>query len=366
MNGTRVLTQAIDAKTIAGYAILDDVTGHPILVLQITMPRDIYNEGIATVQYVMASLFLAGTLFGGVSIVIMEKTIFSRMSKLEADVFDIGAKGNFSSRLSLPGNDELTKLAELINKMLASLEESEKQLREAKRVAAIGETAAMVGHDLRNPLQAIIGAAFLLRTLESDLSEKGKTVLNTVEEAIQRADKIIRDLVEYSTDLHLELSTSDAKSLIDESLASTKIPENIHILNQTSAQPKVEVDVEKMRRVLLNLLQNAVDAMPNGGTLTIRNTESNDNLQLSIADTGEGIRDEILSTIWNPLITTKAKGMGYGLPIVKRFVEAHGGSVRVETQVGKGSTFTVSLPIKGAANTSNKSQIENAAAMIPS
>jgi signal transduction histidine kinase len=108
----------------------------------------------------------------------------------------------------------------------------------------------------------------------------------------------------------------------------------------------MKLDVEKMSRVFLNLTLNALDAMPKGGTLTIASTRSGTNVRISFRDTGEGITTETLSRIWSPLFTTKAKGMGFGLAVSKRLVEAHGGCISVETKVGKGSTFTVTVPIK--------------------
>jgi PAS domain S-box-containing protein len=234
----------------------------------------------------------------------------------------------------------------------------EENLLRSRRLAAIGETAAMVGHDLRNPLQGIMGAAYLLKKHEGNLSEEGKTLLHAIEDGIERSDKVIDDLLAYSRELQLDLSMSNAKLLIDQSLASMKIPENMIVVNHTKEQPTVEVDVEKMKRVCLNLMKNAVDAMPNGGTLTITSTESDGNLQVSFADTGEGMSQEILAKIWSPLFTTKARGMGYGLAIVKRFMEAHRGSVSVETIPGKGSTFTIRIPIDRTADASMEAQTQ--------
>jgi signal transduction histidine kinase len=108
----------------------------------------------------------------------------------------------------------------------------------------------------------------------------------------------------------------------------------------------MKLDVHKMRRVFLNLIRNAVEAMPKGGTLTITSSRIGDNLHITFEDTGEGMTTETLAKLWSPLFTTKAKGMGLGLAIIKRFVEAHEGSISVETELGKGSTFTVTLPIK--------------------
>ncbi len=238
----------------------------------------------------------------------------------------------------------------------------EEKLLRSRRLATIGETAALVGHDLRNPLQGIIGAAYILKTHEKNLSEDGKEMVQVIEDAIKRSDKIVNDLLEYSRELHLDLSPSNATSLVDQTLASMKIPKNINVINQTKEEPTVEVDVEKMKRVCLNIMTNAVDAMPNGGTLTIANMESDGNLLVSFADTGEGIRDEVLAKIWSPLFTTKPKGMGYGLAIVKRLMEAHGGTVSVETNPGKGSTFTIIIPIHRTTKMPIETQTEMIAA----
>ena len=223
----------------------------------------------------------------------------------------------------------------------------EQELVRSQRFATIGETAAMVGHDLRNPLQGMTGAIHYLKTKEdSKLSKEGKEMLQLIQEDIGRSDKIINDLLEYSKELRLELSETNVKSITQDALAKVKIPKRVRVVNSTKNQPPMKLDVEKMRRVFLNLTLNAVDAMPKGGTLTIASTRSDDNVHITFKDTGEGMTTETLAKLWSPLYTTRAKGMGFGMAIAKRLVEAHGGSISVETKVGKGSTFTVTLPIK--------------------
>jgi signal transduction histidine kinase len=110
--------------------------------------------------------------------------------------------------------------------------------------------------------------------------------------------------------------------------------------------PLISVDVEKVKRAFVNVIKNALDAMPKGGTLTIRSRRSDGNLEISFADTGMGMPRETLQRIFTPLFTSKAKGMGFGLAISKRVVEAHGGRITVESTVGEGSTFTLIIPIE--------------------
>jgi len=222
----------------------------------------------------------------------------------------------------------------------------QERLLRVERLAAIGELAAMVAHDLRNPLAGISGAAYYLRTkLGPTIGGNEKEMLGVIEQSIERSDKIVRDLLEYSESLRLELSVTDAKSITRDALALLKVPTEIRIVDSTENEPKMRVDAEKMRRVFLNLMQNAFDAMPQGGALTIASVKRDGSVQITFADTGVGIAGELLERLWTPLITTKAKGMGLGLPIAKRLVEEHGGSISVESQPGKGSTFTVTLPI---------------------
>ncbi|HXX86867.1 MAG TPA: ATP-binding protein, partial [Candidatus Acidoferrum sp.] len=100
----------------------------------------------------------------------------------------------------------------------------------------------------------------------------------------------------------------------------------------------------KMQRVLINIIKNSFDAMPEGGVLTIRGDKKEDQISLSFADTGSGMDEKTLQKLWTPLFTTKAKGMGFGLPICKRIVEAHGGKINVESEVGEGTIFTITIP----------------------
>jgi signal transduction histidine kinase len=114
----------------------------------------------------------------------------------------------------------------------------------------------------------------------------------------------------------------------------------------TNTQPRIAVDVTKMTRVFVNLIRNAVDAMPQGGDLTLASQEKDGNVQITFTDTGTGIPNDVMGRIWTPFFTTKAKGMGLGLSIVKRLVEAHNGTITVESKIGEGSALTVRLPLK--------------------
>lgn len=239
------------------------------------------------------------------------------------------------------------QLENLVEERTRQLKEAQERLLKSERLAAIGQVAAMVGHDLRNPLASISGATYYLkRKLYQKLDENARKMLEIIERDIQYSNKIINDLVEYSREIKLELTETTPKAIVKNGLALVEIPRNVKVLDLTQDKPKIKADVDKMQRVFANIIKNAVDAMPDGGKLTILSRKSNGNVQFMFVDTGVGMAKEVLEKIWAPFFTTKAKGMGLGLPVCKRLIEAHGGKISVESIVGKGTTFKVTLPIK--------------------
>ena len=227
----------------------------------------------------------------------------------------------------------------------------EERLLKSERLATVGETAAMVGHDLRNPLTGIATATYNLKThLGKRIDGETREALEIIEQDIQSSDKIITDLLEYSREIHLDLREANAKSITKDALAHAKIPAKIRMVDSTRTQPKIMVDTDKIRRVFMNLIKNAIDAMPKGGTLRITSKKTDSNLEIIFADTGTGMTKETIEKIWSPLFTTKATGIGLGLPIAKRLVESHEGSITAESKAGKGSSFTVTLPIRSSSH----------------
>lgn len=217
----------------------------------------------------------------------------------------------------------------------------------SERLAAIAELAGMVGHDLRNPLQGIAGAADLLRN-ESLSPKERNELLQLIDDGVRHSNAIVGDLLDYSAEIRLKLEEAAPKSIIQDALKAVKVPENVTLRDLSQEHPILRVDLNRMRRVCINILTNAVDAMPDGGEITIASKRSGDRLEIAFTDTGSGISEKTMENLWKPLHTTKAKGMGFGLAICKRIVEAHGGSIAVVSIVTKGTTFTLNLPIEHA------------------
>ncbi|MGQ9539261.1 MAG: GAF domain-containing protein, partial [Candidatus Bathycorpusculaceae bacterium] len=239
------------------------------------------------------------------------------------------------------------QLEQKVEERTRALKEIQERLLKAQRLTVIGELAGMVGHDLRNPLTSIAGATYYIKKkLNQNQTIDGKIMemIELIEKNIAYSNKIINDLLDYSREVKLDITETSPAELVEEALASVEIPNNIEVVNLTKKKPRIEADFEKVKRVFVNLIRNAVEAMPNGGTLTIKNAKKGDKIEFTFSDTGIGMSEETLKKVWTPLFTTKAKGMGFGLAICKRFVEAHGGSITVKSTLRRGTTFTVTLP----------------------
>ena len=238
-------------------------------------------------------------------------------------------------------------LKSMVELRTAQLKDANERLVRSERLAAIGELAGMVGHDLRNPLTGIKNAAYFLKKKGATISEaQAKEMLEIIDKSIDHSNNIINDLLDYSRELRLELTESEPCALLNEAMRMIQVPDRIQIVNHVLGESSVRVDADKMMRVFINLIKNAVDAMPEKGRLEIRSRQIGGKVEIAFADTGTGIPEEVLPKIFSPLFTTKAQGMGFGLAICKRIIEAHGGTITVKTAVNKGTTFAITLPIK--------------------
>jgi len=232
------------------------------------------------------------------------------------------------------------------------VEERTKQLKDSERLAAIGATAGMVGHDIRNPLQAITGDLYLAKTELAALPETAQKInalesLEEMEHNIDYINKIVVDLQDYARPLNPKAQETNIKALFNEILAKNGIPKNIKVTFEVKDKAeRIMADPDYLKRIASNLTLNAVQAMPEGGQLTIRayaDKQTND-VCITIKDTGVGIPEDIKPKLFTPMMTTKSKGQGFGLAVVKRMTEGLGGTVSLESQEGKGTTFIVRLP----------------------
>lgn len=230
--------------------------------------------------------------------------------------------------------------------------ERTKALREAERMAAIGQTALMVGHDLRNPLQVIVNLVYSIRDaiqspgVNQETRARIEKGLDTLTSQVEYMDKIVSDLTDYSRPVEPKAERIDLPAFLKSLVRDAKVPQRIKVsIAVEDGAGTLCSDPSMLRRALINLVTNAVQAMPGEGTLRIEvHPTQEGGAAITVSDTGVGIPPEMKETIFRPFVTGKAKGMGLGLSVVSRLVELLGGTVSFESEVGRGSSFTIRLP----------------------
>lgn len=227
--------------------------------------------------------------------------------------------------------------------------EMEEKLMRSKKLAVLGQLAGGVGHELRNPLGVISNAVYYLQTILPDADETTKEYLEMISSEVSHGEKIVSDLLDLSRTKPAEREEVTVSALVVQVLDRHPPPEKVKVTTKKPSDlPPLFVDPRQIEQVLTNLVINAYQAMPEGGRLTIEARAEKGQVYLSVTDTGCGISQENMERLFEPLFTTKPKGIGLGLAVSKNLVEANRGLIEVETEEGKGSTFTVILPTKEA------------------
>jgi signal transduction histidine kinase len=221
---------------------------------------------------------------------------------------------------------------------------AERALRE--RLAALGQLAAVIVHEVKNPLGIIKVSAGALR--QRVHGESAETLCSCIEDEVDRMDATVRRLLELARPPEPALKPTDVGALIRqtlERLGPELLAAGIEVRCELAATPRVWADAEEIRRALLNLFLNAREAMPSGGALSVRLRRAIDLLEIEIEDSGVGMDESTRRQLFRPFFTTRHGGTGLGLAIVKRVIEDHRGAIAVESRLGKGSRFTLTLPL---------------------
>jgi signal transduction histidine kinase len=226
------------------------------------------------------------------------------------------------------------------------LRESQERLAHQEKLAVLGQLAGGVSHELRNPLGVIKNAAYFLNMAIENPDPQVKETLELLEKEVATSERIINSMLAYAHPRPPLRKKVDINQILGEVLSRIKVPNTIEtVYTPVKSLPGIMADQAQLDQAFGNIILNAVQAMPEDGRLTI-NTDTRDPhwLAISITDTGVGIPRENLEKVFEPLFTGKAKGIGLGMAISKTFVEGHGGSIHAQSEIGKGTTFTVKLP----------------------
>jgi len=235
-------------------------------------------------------------------------------------------------------------LEELVKKRTKKLKQTQAQLVRKEKLTVLGQLAGSIGHDLRNPLGVISNSVFYLNMKLKDKDEKVKKHLALLKKEIERSENMLSDLLDFSRVKLLNITETNVNTLIKETIEETKIPEYIDLeMDLDEKIPQIPLDPDKMQRVFQNMISNAIQAMSEKGKLHIKTSSNDDFVEIIFSDNGQGIIKKNLKKIFEPLVTTRAKGIGLGLAIVENIIDSHKGKIDVKSEVGKGTTFTIKL-----------------------
>jgi len=325
-----------------------------------------YNEAVGT--YIAArNIFIAiaalMVLFAVSAAVILTRSITKPIRK-GVDIANRLAEGDLDMEIEVENHDETGQLLSSMKNMVERLrqaKELEQQLIESQKLETVGRLAGGIAHDFNNMLNVILGSAQLIK-MRPGIDGKTYDRCVLVEDAVARAAGFVRQLLAFSRKQMLELKVIDLCRIVEdfEKMIRRMIGEHIEmVIIRTDAPATVKIDVAQINQVLLNLVVNAREAMPEGGRLiieicratldsedTVRHAGAapGDYIALSVADTGTGMDEDVTRNIFEPFYTTKETGTGLGLSVVYGIIRQHGGFLTVESTVGKGTTFKVYLP----------------------
>ena len=369
------LIRAKDESTIVGYGLVRDIHDKTALLLRIEEPRDIYQQGLASLDYLVRSILVSGMILGGLMLWLLEKHVLRRLRDLATQLGGIEKTGRSSARVALTGQDELANLAGNINGMLKSLGEFERRLEaneaKARRLAQVAEAAtetksaflANMSHEIRTPMTAILGFADLLLDPTQGAADRVNCV-QTIQRNGRHLLTLINDILDLSKieagkmtveaiDCVPAQVVSDIASLMRVRAAEKKL--NLDVQYHTPVPRSITSDPTRLRQILTNLAGNAIK-FTDQGCVTIHVAMTGDAgggayLEFQVQDSGVGMSPEQLDKLFRPFMqadsstTRRFGGTGLGLNISKRLAEMLGGQLTVRSELGRGSTFTLTLPL---------------------
>jgi sensor domain CHASE-containing protein/nitrogen-specific signal transduction histidine kinase/CheY-like chemotaxis protein len=367
--GETVFVSALDATTIAGYALLKDIYGEPALTIRVKAPRDIYSRGQSTVSYFVLFLLGSGLVCGGVIFWGMEYVVLRRLAGLADAIKQIGDSQSLSRRVKIEGQDELSQLGSRVNSMLDELETSEQKLVRLERLGALGEMAAGISHNLNNILTGIWGPILLIQdeTDNSEILHHADTIRKSAERAadlVKRINRTVKggreDSGPVDVNAVVQEAVRNARPRWKDEAESRGI--SIQVVTELQGSPYINGSHTEFHDVLTNLLFNAIEAMPQSGEIRITTDVIDDRLNLVLTDTGVGMDEETRRRVFEPFFTTKVDiGTGLGMSTVHSTIVNWGGRIDIWSDPGQGTRVMIVLP---ALATALPAPVERAASEV--
>jgi signal transduction histidine kinase len=261
------------------------------------------------------------------------------------------AAGEYGSRIEVSGPAEVADLARELNTMATAVEERERELVRSERLAAVGKMAAMITHEVRNPLSSI-GLNTELLEDEVEGNPEARDLVRAIHREVDRLTAITEEYLSFARLPKPKLAAEAINPLVGAlaafvrgDLAAKKVELKIEL---APGDPIAIIDASQLRQCLINLVRNATEALvaKGGGTVTLRTQTAGDRIVIDVEDDGVGIAADVLPRLFDPFFSTKEGGSGLGLALTQQIIKDHGGDLAVQSTLGKGTTFTVSVPAK--------------------
>jgi len=304
----------------------------------------IYLSGRRIIVFLLLLVTLSSALLFGLGLIIR---LIRPLLNLK-DAVDKLAEEGFNKQIEVQSNDEIGELSRAFNDMVVKLSHSLSEQDRLSRLAATGELAATLAHEIKNPLNAIGGAALYIKK-----NFKGSLIrefLNIIYDEVARINRLTTTLLDFAKPVKPEPRPSDINRLVRETLDLLRQESEEHgVVIETDLESDIPItsfDYHQIKQVLINLLINSFDAVEKNGKIKVRTTLSGRGLLLSVQDNGKGIGAEDMENIFNPFFTTRTRGTGLGLAVSRKIAKEHGGDITVESALNRGSKFTLILPLK--------------------
>lgn len=245
-------------------------------------------------------------------------------------------------------------LEKRVEERTRELKAANHELVKAERLAAIGQMASIISHEIRNPLAVISNATRLIKMLLKTPDAKLAKQIHIIEQEIKQANSIINEVLSYARTRDMMFSTIELRSYLQDILLGYQPEENLSVVEDFDEESvRVKIDAEEMKQAIRNIISNAIEVMPNGGTLTIGTRVGRKMVCIFVSDTGPGISEEVRHKMFAPFFTTKARGTGLGLAVVSKAIARHKGKLFIRSEEGKGTTFQIYLKIYKKAGDTN-------------
>jgi signal transduction histidine kinase len=328
-------------KGIAGWVVAH---GEPLIVPDVSVDPRFYEE-VDKISGFKTKAILCVPMRNTDGEIIGVLQVINRLDGKPFTPQDINLLSEFADQAAIAIEN-----ARLYGERIHELQEAKENLVRQDKLATLGQMAGSLCHELRNSITTMRGAIYFLKDTLNEGNDEAKEYLSILDNSVTIAEKTVRDLLDFTKVKSLEQQTVYVSELLGNLLGKLDIPDNVKIEQDIPpGLPEIFVDEIQIEQVFTEIIRNAIDAMPEGGILTIRAENQDQNVHVSFTDTGCGIPAENLAKIFEPLFTNKVNGTGFGLTVAKDLTKANNGSIYVESEVGVGTRFTITLPTRELA-----------------